>query len=110
VVSAIRCNGRSASPGVLAMARRISALAVWWSRAVRSRLFSLAISDLGLPDSRLLGFGAPAFGRADLGPTDLRLAIGLARLGAIARFSAFRPRVAIFSIPNETLANPGAGV
>jgi len=37
--------------------------------------------------------------------------IDLARFGAIARFfPAFRPRVAIFPIPNETIANPGACV
>jgi hypothetical protein len=43
------------------------------------------------------------------GPAGVR--IDLARLAAIARFfPAFRARVAIFHILNETLANPGACV
>ena len=46
VVSAICCNDRSASPGALAMARRISALAFWRSRAARNSACSRAFSCL----------------------------------------------------------------
>src|SRR3981081_989291 len=86
LVSAICCNARSASPGELAIVRRISALAVWRSRAARSWLFKLAVADLDLPylrspDLRSPDLGLPDLGLPDLSLPDLGLRAGFSRLG-----------------------------
>ena len=95
------------------MTLRMLAVAVWRSSAARSRFFSRAVPDWGLSVCRLPGFGLGDFGLRDLGLRDLGLrdfgrvdwmAVdwglrGFARLGAVARVFAFRPRVAIFPFP-----------
>ena len=109
LVSAICCNDRPASPGVLAMARRISALAVWRSRAVRSWLFSFAVSDLGLPASRLPDFGLgrleQIWGASRFGLAGWSGAFGRTR----AFFSCFSPARGHFSHPRRNLSQSGRG-
>src|SRR3954470_4043641 len=72
--SAIAWNTGCTSSGELAMTLRISAVAVWRSSASRRRLFSLAVSDLGLSARR-----SPDFVLRDLGRVDWGLRVDLAR-------------------------------
>src|SRR5882757_5396073 len=97
-LSTMASNTGCTFDGELEITFRISAVAVWRSSAscvsswaARSWRFSPVISDLGPADLRLPGLGAPA----DLGREDLGLRAGFARLGAAARFIAFRLAVAI---------------
>src|SRR4030081_1688884 len=84
--------------GEPAITLRMSAVAVWRSSAscvsswaALSWRFSRVISDLGPADLRLPVLTAPA----DLVREDLGLRAGFARLGAAARFIAFRLAMAI---------------
>src|SRR6476646_1190918 len=117
LVSAICCNAPSASPDELAIARRISALAVCRSRAARSWLFKLAVTDrvlatdLGLPDLGLPDWSFLDLGLADLSLLDLvraglrlpgpGLRTRFSRLVVEARFFTFFPRAAILAFPTK---------
>src|SRR4051812_13090736 len=79
----------------------MSAVAAWRSSAARSRLFRIAVSDLGLSLCRRLDFGLRDLDRAVWMAADWGLGASLARLGAFARFTTFRPRVAIFLSPTK---------
>src|SRR5258705_12891709 len=100
-------NTGCTSEGEEAITFRISAVAVWRSSAscvsswaALSWRFSPVISDLGPADLRLPGLPLPGLsGPADLGREDLGLRAGFARLGALARFIAFRLAVAILHSP-----------
>jgi hypothetical protein len=59
---------------------------------------------LDLLDLGFLAFGATDFGFEAFSFEDLAFGIALVRRGAGARFTAFRPRLAMFP-PVETLAN-----
>ena len=108
-LAAIASNTGCTSDGELAITLRMSAVAVWRSSAARSRFFNLAVSDLGLSACRSPDFGLRDLGRADWTAVDGGLRVDLARLGAFARFAAFRARFAI-AISHESLTNPGAVV
>src|SRR5579872_2110194 len=117
VVSAISCNGRSASPEALATARRTSALACCCIRAILSRAFSPAVSaaagSFGLRGSDLVGFDLAGFGWRD--PTrevpampDLRPREP-ARPAVLARFPTLFLILAIFPVPLAKLPDPALG-
>src|SRR4051794_6406914 len=89
-------NTGCTSAGDWLMMRRMSDVAAWWSRAMRSSRLSCAIEDLDLSDLGLLAFDVGVLGLVAFGRGDLVFGIALVRLGAVVRFAAFRPRLAMF--------------
>src|SRR5262249_60917962 len=89
--SAMAWNTGCTSSGELAMTLRISAVAGWRSSASRRRLFSLAVSDLGLSARRSPGFVLRGLGRGGWG-----FRIDFGSPGAFQRFVVFCLRPADF--------------
>src|SRR5258707_4917492 len=101
-LSTMASNTGCTFEGELAITFRMSAVAVWRSSAARRRLFSFAVPDLGLWVCRSPHFGLRDSSRTDWMAADWGLRAGFARLGAFARFAAFRARVAISDLPRKT--------
>jgi hypothetical protein len=104
--STIASNTGCASVGDWLMTRRISDVAVWRSRAMRSSLLSHGVPDggfLGLEftDLDFPGLGLPTFVPPEpdfdaFSFEDFAFGIAPVRRGAVARFADFRPRLAMF--------------